>query len=63
MIVLINLSALLDDAKCFELVRQTRWLQGFRCPKCPICRVNIEILMNGLISSANHGSLRQDRGT
>jgi Transposase zinc-ribbon domain len=50
MIVLINLSALLDDAKCFELVRQTRWLQGFRCPKCPICRVNIEILMNGLIS-------------
>ena len=26
--VLINLSALLDDAKCFELVRQTRG--GFR---------------------------------
>jgi hypothetical protein len=32
--VLINLSALLDDAKCFELVRQTRWPQGVRCPKC-----------------------------
>ena len=34
MCVLINLSALLDDAKCFELVRQTRWPQGVRCPKC-----------------------------
>ena len=34
MSVLINLSALLDDAKCFQLVRQTRWPQGFHCPKC-----------------------------
>ncbi len=34
MSVLINLSALLDDAKCFKLVRQTRWPQGVRCPKC-----------------------------
>jgi len=34
MSVLINLSALLDDAKCFALVRQTRWPQGVRCPKC-----------------------------
>lgn len=31
---LINLSALLDDAKCFELVRQHRWPQGVRCPGC-----------------------------
>jgi hypothetical protein len=34
MSVLINLSALLDYAKCFELVRQTRWPRGVRCPKC-----------------------------
>ena len=34
MSVLIILSALLDEAKCFELVRQTRWPQGVRCPKC-----------------------------
>lgn len=34
MSVLINLSALLDDAKCFKLVRQTRWPQGVRCSKC-----------------------------
>jgi hypothetical protein len=31
---LINLSALLDDAKCFDLVRQLRWPQGVRCPGC-----------------------------
>jgi len=29
---LVNLSALLDDAKCFALVRQHRWLKGARCP-------------------------------
>ena len=31
---LINLSALLDDAKCFALVRQHRWPEGVRCPGC-----------------------------
>lgn len=32
--MLINLTALLDDAKCYDLVRKTRWPQGLRCPKC-----------------------------
>jgi len=31
---LVNLSALLDDAKCFALVRQHRWPEGVRCPSC-----------------------------
>ena len=31
---LINLSALLDDAKCFALVRQHRWPEGVQCPGC-----------------------------
>ncbi len=31
---LLNLSALLDDAKCFDLVRQHRWPEGVRCPGC-----------------------------
>src|SRR5215218_6050181 len=31
---LINLSALIDDAKCFALVRQHRWPEGVRCPGC-----------------------------
>ncbi len=31
---LVNLSALLDDAKCFALVRQHRWPESVRCPVC-----------------------------
>src|ERR671910_1708293 len=30
----VNLSALIDDAKCFTLVRQHRWPEGVRCPAC-----------------------------
>src|SRR4051812_8052960 len=30
----INLSGLLDDAKCFAFVRQRRWPRGVRCPGC-----------------------------
>ena len=32
--LLVNLSSLLDDAKCFELIRQHRWPEGVRCPHC-----------------------------
>src|SRR5687768_14502906 len=31
---LVNLAALLDDAKCFALVRQHRWPAGMCCPSC-----------------------------
>ena len=31
---LVNLAALIDDAKCFALVRQQRWPAGVRCPGC-----------------------------
>src|SRR3954466_4661456 len=31
---LVNLAALIDDAKCFALVRQHRWSEGVRCPGC-----------------------------
>jgi transposase-like protein len=31
---MVNLSGLLDEAKCFELVRQHRWPGGVRCPGC-----------------------------
>src|SRR3712207_1732984 len=30
----VNLSGLIDDAKCFALVRQHRWPEGVRCPAC-----------------------------
>jgi transposase-like protein len=32
--LLVNLSSLIDDATCDELVRQHRWLEGVRCPAC-----------------------------
>ena len=31
---LVNLSSLIDDARCYELVRQHRWPEGVRCPSC-----------------------------
>jgi transposase-like protein len=31
---LVNLASLIDDAKCYELVRQHRWPAGVRCPHC-----------------------------
>ncbi len=31
---LVNLSGLMDDAKCFALVRQHPWPEGVRCPVC-----------------------------
>ena len=31
---MVNLSGLLDEAKCFELVCQHRWPDGVRCPGC-----------------------------
>jgi transposase-like protein len=30
----VNLPSLIDDARCFELVRQHRWPDGVRCPRC-----------------------------
>src|SRR4051795_12112462 len=31
---LVNLLALIEDAKCFALVRQHRWPDGVHCPAC-----------------------------
>ena len=31
---LVNLPALIDDARCFALVRRHRWPEGVRCPVC-----------------------------
>lgn len=40
---LINLSSLLDDAKCYELVRQHRWPEKILCPNCG----STEVVRNG----------------
>lgn len=31
---LVSIQALIDDAKCFETVRQLRWPEGVHCPRC-----------------------------
>ena len=31
---MINIQALIDDAKCFETVRAMRWPSGVQCPEC-----------------------------
>jgi transposase-like protein len=36
---LVNLSSLIDDARCYALVRQQRWPEGVRCPACSSARV------------------------
>ena len=36
---LVNLWSLIDDAKCYALVRQQRWPDGVRCPGCGSARV------------------------
>ena len=36
---LVDLPSLIDDARCFELVRQHRWPEGVRCPHCEGARI------------------------
>ena len=40
---LINLETLIDDAKCFEILRQLRWPQGVDCYDCQ----SIDIVKQG----------------
>ena len=47
---LVNLSALLDDAKCFALVRQHRWREGVRCPGCG----SDAVIRNGCDDTQSH---------
>src|SRR3954466_5953115 len=35
----INLTSLIDDAKCYELIRHYRWPEGVRCTACSIAAV------------------------
>src|SRR3954471_2834120 len=32
--MLVNILGIIDDAKCYEMVRQLRWPDGVRCPHC-----------------------------
>lgn len=37
---MVNIQALIDDAKCFLTVRAMRWPDGVRCPGCGSAEVN-----------------------
>ncbi len=36
---MLNIQALIDDAKCFQTVRLMRWPDGVRCPGCGCAEV------------------------
>ena len=36
---MINLQDLLDEVRCYETVRQLRWPDGVRCPRCDAAEV------------------------
>lgn len=38
--MLLNIQRLMDDAKCYEVVRELRWPEGVRCPECGSAQVN-----------------------
>jgi len=37
---MINIQRLIDDAKCYETVRELRWPDGVRCPHCGSAEAN-----------------------
>ena len=37
---MINIQRLIDDAKCYETIRELRWPDGVRCPHCGSAGVN-----------------------
>ena len=39
---LINLASLIDDDKCYQLIRQHRWPDGVCCPGCNSRHVNLD---------------------
>ncbi len=47
---MINIQNLIDDAKCFETVRQIRWPNGVRCSHCN----SREIIKRGFDESQPH---------
>lgn len=38
--MIVNIKNLIDDAKCYETVRQLRWAEGIKCPHCNADQIN-----------------------
>ena len=39
---MLNIQHLIDDAKCFEVIRELRWPDEVRCPDCESGNDNLE---------------------
>lgn len=48
---MLNIQRIVDNAKCYEVVRELRWPEGVRCPKCG----------SGEISKRGHHSRQSSR--
>ena len=55
---LVSLSSLIDDAKCYALVRQQRWPDGVRCPGCG----SAEVIRHGRDDTQQHRPRYRCRG-
>src|SRR5512147_772802 len=55
--MLVNLSTLIDEVKCYAVVRQLRWCDGVRCPACGAA----EILKRGFHTQQVHRQRYQCR--
>ena len=55
---LVNLSSLIDGAKCYALVRQQRWPEGVRCPGCG----SAEVIRHGRDDTQQHRQRYRCRG-
>jgi transposase-like protein len=55
---LVSLSSLIDDAKCYALVRQQRWPDGVRCPGCG----SAEVIRHGRDDTQQHRQRYRCRG-
>lgn len=49
-VALVNLSSLIDDAKCYALIRQYRWPNGVCCPHCD----SASVVRNGHDDTQRH---------
>jgi transposase-like protein len=35
----VNIQGLIDNAKCYQMIRQLRWPEGIECPHCHATQV------------------------
>lgn len=54
----INLATLIDDAKCYRIIRQTRWCEEVCCPRCQ----SQEVIKRGKDDTQPHRQRYQCKG-